>query len=366
MAEFTSSLSSPALRFAANEIIMSLRKEITPVTQFTTNFTAEAVTKGTTLLIPIIYDTEAGEFNRETNNYLTPNGSLMYTPMKFDKHIKHSFGFTANDFNLVNGTSFWSKSAESSTRALARKIANATFGLINPTSIPADPSKVDETEITDKDGNVIGKEGTPLHFGAWNEKVVGTGVFTKGIAAQLRAACDAADIAAGDTILALNPVKFAELLDTLDAQLYGGPEAIRSGIIPNLYGYKAVVEVNEMPNVGNQIGALIPATSMAIASRILPVLNPKLYEEIGVTTDEKSGLAIQLRRAGDVATDDSVATAEVLFSTKLIQPTKIVRLVTEHVDPAPTGETGPTEPAPTAPTEPGPTGDEVTGQDGQE
>ena len=359
MPGFTSSLTSPALRFAANEIIMSLRKEITPVTQFTTNFTAEAVTKGTTLLIPIIYDTEAGEFNRESNNYLTPNGSLMYTPMKFDTHIKHSFGFTANDFNLVNGTSFWSKSAESSTRALSRKIANTVFGLINATNIPT--SGTDQTEITDKDGNVIGKEGTPLEFSSANEYVVGSDAFSKSTAAMLRDACDKADIAAGDTILALNPVKFAELLATLDAQLYGGPEAIRSGIVPNLYGYKAVVEVNEMPGGvgGNQIGALIPATSMAIASRILPVLNPKLYDEVGVTTDEKSGLAVQLRRAGNVSTDDSVATAEVLFSAKLIQPTKIVRLV-KTATPSPTGETGSSgetgETGETGPTE-GPTGE---------
>lgn len=327
---FTSSLVSPALRFAANEIIMSLRKEITPVTQFTTNFTSEAVTKGTTLLVPIIYDTEAEEFNRDTNNYLTPNGSLMYAPMEFNTHVKHSFGFTANDFNLVNGTAFWSKSSEASTRAISRKIANTVFGLITPANIPTSGSY--KWDIKDRDGNTIGHEGVPLDFGSWNEKVVGTGTFTKGIAAQLRAACDAADIAAGDTILALNPVKFAELLDTLDAQLYGGPEAIRSGIVPNLYGYKAVVEVNEMPNDGNQIGALIPATSIAVASRILPVLNPKLYDEIGVTTDEKSGLAVQLRRAGNVSTDDSVATVECLFAARLIQPTKIVRLVTEHAD----------------------------------
>lgn len=351
---FTSSLVSPALRFAANEIIMSLRKEITPVTQFTTNFTAEAVTKGTTLLVPIVYDTEAGEFNRESNNYLTPNGSLMYAPMTFDMHVKHSFGFTANDFNLVNGTAFWSKTAESSTRAVSRKIANTVFGLITPSNIPT--SGTYKWDITDKDGNVIGSEGVPLEFGAWNEKVVGTGTFTKGIAAQLRAACDAADIAAGDTILALNPVKFAELLDTLDAQLYGGPEAIRSGIIPNLYGYKAVVEVNEMPNAGNQIGALIPATSIAVAARILPVLNPKLYDEVGVTTDEKSGLAVQLRRAGNVATDDSVGTVECLLSARLIQPTKIVRIVTASA-PAPTGETGESG-------EPGPTGE--TGEAGKE
>lgn len=331
MADFTSSLESPALRFAANEIIMKLEKSITKVSQFTTNFTAEATTPGTALLIPVIYDTEAQAFDRKTNNYLTANGSLVYASMQFKHHIKHSFGFTAKDFTLVNGTAFWTKSAEASTRALSRKIANVVFGMINKTNIPT--SGKDYTELFDKDGvTVIGGEGSPLSFSAANRKVVGTGTFTKGIAASLRAACEAADIPVGDTILALNPVKFAELLNTLDAQLYGGPEAIRDGIVPNLYGFKAVVEVNEMPSDDNQIGALIPSTAIAVASRILPVQNPQLFQEVGVATDERSGLAVQLRRAGDAATDDSVATAECLFGVTLIQPTKIVRLVTEADD----------------------------------
>lgn len=107
----SSSLTSPALRFAANEIIQSLNKDIVKVSQFTTNFTNDAATKGTSMLIPVIVESEAGEFNRVSNNYLTVNGNLVYTPMKFANHIKHSFGFTEKDFNLVNGTGFWSKSA---------------------------------------------------------------------------------------------------------------------------------------------------------------------------------------------------------------------------------------------------------------
>lgn len=345
-----SSLFSPALRFASNEIIMSLRKDITKVSLFTTNFTAEAAQKGTSLLIPVIFDTEAGVFARGTNDYGTPNGSLMYTPMKFDTHIKHSFGFTENDFNLVNGTAFWSKSAEASSRALSRKIANTVFGLINSTNIPTSGEN-NVTDITDAEGNpldVIGKTGTPLAFSAANRYNVGSDPFTKNIAAKLREACDAADIPVGDTILALNPVKFAELLATLDAQLYGGTEAIRSGVIPFLYGYKAVIEVNELPTDDDMVGALIPSTAIAVASRVLPINNPKLYEEVGVTTDEKSELTIQFRRGGDWRTGDAVATAEVLFGAKLIQPTKIVRLCTSST-PAPTGETGETGEDPTGP-----------------
>lgn len=332
---FNSSLRSPALRFAANEIILGLRKQVTKVSLFATNFTTDAQQKGSTMLIPVVQDVDAGEFNRSSNNYGDVDGSIMYTPMTFNKHMKHSFGFTENDFNLVNGTAFWTKSTEASIRALSRGIANAFFGHINSTEIPT--SGNDYTEWYDKDGNPVEqgtsgattvKTGSGLSFSAANEYVVGTDPFTKLGVAKLREACEAAGIAPGDTILALTPAKFAEVLSLLEAQMYGGTEAIRDGLVPYLYGYKAVIEVNELPTEGgNQVGALIPATSMAAASRILPILNPKLYEEIGVTTDEKSGLAVQMRRGGDWTTGDSVATAECLFGTKLIQPTKIVRLV---------------------------------------
>ena len=317
-----SSLFSPGLRFAANEMILSLRKDITKVTQFTTNFTAEAAQKGSSLLIPVISDAEAGAFDRTSNNYGDVNGSVKYVPMTFNNHAKHSFGFTENDFNLVNGTSFWAKAGEASARAVARKIAATVGGLINSTNIPTSG----DCQITyfDADGNEQNTDnGT---FTSANEVKV-TGELTKAKVAGFRAACKAADIPVGDTVLALNSVKFAELLALLDANMYGGSEAIRNGIIPFLYGYKAVMEMDEL-NDTNLFGALIPSTSIAIASRILPVMNPKLYDEVGTTTDDKSELTIQFRRGGDWRTGDSVATAEVLFGAKLVQPTKIVRLVT--------------------------------------
>ncbi len=316
-----SSLFSPGLRFAANEMILSLRKDIAKVTQFTTNFTSEAAQKGSTLLVPIVSDEEASSFDRETNNYGTVDGTIKYVPMTFNIHAKHSFGFTENDFNLVNGTSFWARSGEASARAVSRKIASTVGGLITATNIPT----AGDNSVTYFDGD--GNEQTTANgkFGAYNEVAV-KGELTKAKVAGFRAACKAADIPVGDTILALNSVKFAELLALLDANMYGGTEAIRDGLIPFLYGYKAVMELDDL-NDENLIGALIPSSAVAIASRILPVGNPKLYDEVGTTTDDKSELTIQFRRGGDWKTGDSVATAEVLFGAKLIQPTKIVRLV---------------------------------------
>lgn len=320
-----SSLTSPGLRYAANQILMSLHKDIAKVSQFTTNFTADAAQKGSTLLIPVASDAAAEDFDRTTNNYSHYKGSIRYVPMVFDKHKKHSFGFTENDFNLVNGVSFWEASGKKSAEAVGRAIEELVAGLITKDTVKT--SGDDKTTFSDESGNVI--TGTGETFSAANEVVLGAGDLTLKKVADLRKACRNADIPVRDTILALNSVKFAELLSLLDAHMYGGTEAVRDGLIPNLYGYKAVMELDSLSNGEgeNLVGALIPAASIAVASRTLNILNPKLYDEIGTVTDEKSGLVMQMRRGGDWTTGDSVATVECLFGAKLVMPTKIVRLV---------------------------------------
>lgn len=333
-----SSLTSPGLRFAANQILMSLHKDIAKVSQFTTNFTADAAQKGSTLLIPVANDESAGDFNRSSNNYGHYQGSIRYVPMVFDKHKKHSFGFTENDFNLVNGTSFWQAAGEKSADAVGRAIEGIVAGLITKSTVKT--SGTDETAFADENGEI--KTGTGEEFSSANEVVLGTGDLTLKKVAGLRKACRDADIPVRDTILALNSVKFAELLSLLDAHMYGGTDAIRDGLIPNLYGYKAVMELDSLSNAEgeNLVGALIPSSAIAVASRTLNVQNPKLYAEIGTVTDEKSGLVLQMRRGGDWTTGDTVATVECLFGAKLVMPTKVVRLVSAATVSG--GSTGPT------------------------
>lgn len=320
-----SSLTSPGLRFAANQILMSLHKDIAKVSQFTTNFTADAAQKGSTLLIPVATDAEAEDFDRATNNYSHYKGSLRYVPMTFNRHKKRSFGFTENDFNLVNGTGFWQAAGVKSAEAVGRSIENLVAGLIGKDTVKT--SGEDETSFTDENGET--KTGTGEKFSAANEVVLGAGDLTLKKVADLRKACRNADIPVRDTVLALNSVKFAELLSLLDAHMYGGTDAIRDGLIPNLYGYKAVMELDSLSNGEgeNLVGALIPSSAIAVASRTLDVLNPKMYDEVGTVTDERSGLVLQMRRGGDWTTSDSVATVECLFGAKLVMPTKVVRLV---------------------------------------
>lgn len=328
------SLKNPSIRFAANEIMLACRKDVAKAALFTTNFTAEAAQAGETLLIPLFDEGVAGEFRKAattsggvttpSNNYGDADGKAVYIPMSFKNHPKKSFAFGEDDFNLVNGTQFWEKAGAAAGRAIGLKILQVISGKINKTNIPT--SGVDQTTFVNEDGETV-TTGSGASFSAANEYVVGTEPFELKDLAKFRAACKAANISIGNTILMLNAVKFSEVLAKLDAHVYGGNEAIRSGIIPSLFGYKAVIENDEL-NDTNLVGALVPADSIAIGSRTFKILNPSLYQELGQVTDDASGLVLNIRRGGDWRTGDSVLTAECLFGAKLIQPTKIVRLVT--------------------------------------
>lgn len=350
MANVNTSLTSPELIFAANTSILKAQRAIAKLTKFATDFTAEAAVPGSTMMIQFFDDGEASEFNEETNNYLQADGSTSFIPVTFTNHPKKSFAFTPADFLEVNGSRFWENSGVAAGRAVEIAILKTVSQYLSAAYIPTSGTDM-QTDATGR------KTGTLLDFGTWNQHVVGTGAFDKsGVAIKARQACDNAEINPGECVLMLNAKAYGETLNSLDANLYGGPEAIRNGIIDGLYGFDCVMENDMLLKNENLVGCIIPRNAIGIAGRTLPVLNPKLYEEVGTVTDEHSGLTLQLRRGGNAATDRSVLTVEALFGAKLLQPTKIVRLVSEAYV-APTGSTGATGATGEA-EEAGPTGQE--------
>ena len=336
MANVTTSLTSPELVFAANTAILKAQRAIAKLTKFATDFTPEAAQPGSTMMIQFFDDGEAAEYDASTNNYLTADGSTSFIPVTFTNHPKKSFAFTPEDFLAVNGSRFWENSGAASGRAVEIAILKTVSQYINATKIPTSGTD----SYTDDTGRTT---GTLLDFGTWNEKVFSGTVDKNMVAVACREACDAAEINPGECVLMLNASAYGRVLASLDANLYGGPEAIRFGMIEGLYGFDAVMENDLLLKNQNLIGCIIPRNAIGIAGRILPVVNPKLYEEVGTVTDEHSGLTLQFRRTGDQATDRSVMTCEALFGAKLLQPTKIVRVVSEAYV-APTGESGETGP----------------------
>ena len=295
------SLTSPNLIFSADKAIIASRKALAKIAFFATDFSAEAVQPGTTMKIPVFKHGVASEFNASTNNYEKVDGSVIYPDVTFDHHVKHTFGFTDKDFTLVDGTNFWGKSGKASGVAISKAISSSVSALINKTNIPKS---------------------------ATNE-VVYTAV-SKTTIAQLRDTCAKADIDPGETVLLLTPKLFADLLATLDANVYGGPEAVRQGsLAPGCYGFGHIDRCNAFSSAAgeNLTGAIVAEGALGYCSAPLEPQGKAGLDEYGFATDPDSGLTIGFRRFTTQATGKNHFIGEVLMGAKLVQPTKVVRLV---------------------------------------
>lgn len=147
---------------------------------------------------------------------------------------------------------------------------------------------------------------------------------SKATVAGLYAIAEDNDIPVDRSIVAMKPTQFAGVLSALDFNVYGGTEAIRLGVIEGLYGFKAFVCAPNLPEGVD--GAIICDTAVGIASRYLFPGTEGAYPEAWAATDE-TGFTIGYRRFMDLGTGSNKFAADVLFGAKILQPTKIVRLV---------------------------------------
>lgn len=287
-----SSLTSPSLVFAAEKAIIATRRALAKAKMFSNDFSADAVQPGSTMKVPVFTPSTASAFSVASNNYETVDGSVAYQSVTFANHVKNTFCFADTDFNLVNGRGFWDKAGAASGSAVAKAIETAIIG--------------------------------GMETGATGSATIAS--ITKANVAALRGACATADIDPSRAVLMLGSVPFATLLGLLDANLYGGPSAIRDGVVEGLYGFKAVMEAPGGFASSATTGYIVQEDALVIAGRTIEVQSPKVYEEVGYTTDEDSGLTLGFRRHGDPATGLNYATVEALFGFGVVQPAAILKL----------------------------------------
>ena len=320
-----SSLTSPKLIFASNKAIIAARGELAKVSLFSTNFSDEAAQPGETLKVPIFLAGAAKDFDQDSSNYEDANGSCTWVPIDFKIHKHSTFQFNDKDF-LDTSLTLWDNAGVAAGQAIGEALVGTIVGGINKTTVPTsglDPNYTQEGST----GKTAGGVKIPT-FSAANECVfkAESGKTLKKAVALLRGQCKKVGIKPSRSTLALHSDLFAELLDLLDSNIYGGTQSIQDGIIPRLFGFKAIMECDEWTD-DNLKGAVIQEDSLAIASRVVPVGTPSQYAEIGTTTDENTGLVLGVRRHGNPGKGANFATVECLFGYKLLQPTKVIRLV---------------------------------------
>lgn len=277
------------MRTTSDFALQTLYAKLAPIKDFAHNFRDLEDRKGASIVIPVFNLSAAADFDADSNNYCNGQTEMDAATVNLSSHLVKQFMYTDRD--VAETEVQWFRDVGYATGdAIGRGIYNTVIGLLNDTNVTLSA----ESSLSAKSDFA--------------------GLVDTTYANQL-------DI--GNTVLMLGPTYFANLLGTLDAYVYGGPEAIRGGYVPGLYGFKSVVCAPGLAEGWK--GALVDANSIGIASRYLAPM-AGAYVDAWKASDPNSGLTIGYRSFANLCTGRRYLDAEILFGCKIIRPEGIVKL----------------------------------------
>ncbi len=281
----SSSLTSPGLVKAANDALVGAAPDLNIARLFAYDMSDDFAAPGTTVKVPVAKAGTVNDFNASTNDFEHTDGAVTYAPVTLNKSPKSTFEFAAFDKLEAPNAPYWAKVREAAANGVKASISTTLGGLF--TAAACTGGKAALSSVT-------------------KQKIAG-----------LRAECLGR---CADTVLALCPTYFNDLLSLLDANILGTADAIRTGYIGGLYGFKAVVQMNDLDS--GVLGAIIPSSAVAVASRAFPVADEGAYSEMGTVTDE-FGFTLTVLRHGSAAKGTGFINVASLWGAALVQPTAI-------------------------------------------
>lgn len=285
-------LTSPGIIKAANDLLVKIGPEVAAVKQFAYDCSDAVEDFGQKVRVAMVNGGTSENFGASAD-YEHETGSLTDVFVTLDKQPKSTIALSGKDVLELANAPFWNRVAEAGRNAIANAVEKSIGDAIT-TALES-----------------ITKETTAL------------GTLTLAKLAALRSKCKGK---IGDTVLVLSPEKFDEALGLFDSSVYGGTEAVRGGVIPNLYGFKSVVRM-ELPKYDGastaSTAALIPSNAIAVATRAVAVGEESCYSEIGTQADE-NGFAITVMRHGSAAKGKGYLNVTALVGATVVDAANIV------------------------------------------
>lgn len=270
--------------------IFAAHKNLAKLSLFSHTFTELNGRPGESVAVPVYDLSASAEFVAGTNDYGSGVNEVGGLLVNLDKHFVKSVAITDKDL-AYTGINWARDTGAALAERLTRDINAYVFGLVNSTNCPLSAS-----------------------FDATAKSVV----------ANLYATAEDNDIPADRCVVVLNPTQFSKVMSLLDSNVYGGSEAIRDGVIPGLYGFKGFVCSSNLPEEAK--GAIMLDESMGIVSKYLAPMTEGAYPEAWAVTGD-DGFTLGARRFMNLNTGSDLFAMDALFGAKLLQPSKVVRLV---------------------------------------
>ena len=284
-----------AAKVYSKRFIAGMTRQLAPLRAFSTDFSMEAKTPGEAVLVPLLSADAAGDWDDTTNNFNQTAATLGDRNVPLNKRKVAGFAITPAQMANFN-PSWWEGKADLDSDSIADAILSDVVALVTPA----------------KFGNAAADK-LQVSLDGFSSTAVAT-LRSKTIKKKLRVA---------RSVMALNPDFFSALLGSLDANVYGGPEAIRSGVIPGLLGFKAIVEIPQMsiPGFIAQPGAI------AVAGRAIPFLGTKQYEKVQTFVEPNTGMPMTSVMYVDGPTGKGSTTVNAMYGCMEGADEQLIRLV---------------------------------------
>lgn len=246
------------MKVCSESALQAIYPELVKLNDFCHTYSDLEDRKGAAIVIPTFDLSAAGDFVAGTNQYDSGEQEADATTLTLNKHLVKSIEYTDRD--VVETEVNWIRDAGAGIASvIGRGLNKYVMNMFNSANI----------ELS-----------AEINLG------------TKTQAAQLYkiAAENGLDVA--DSVVVLTPENFSKVLGLLDVMTYGGPEALRYGYVPGLFGFKSVVCSTYLPEGVD--GVIVNRNSVGIASRYLAPM-AGAYPDAWKTTDPSTGFTVGWR-----------------------------------------------------------------------
>jgi len=296
-----SSITSLTLDIAAEKSVRAARAQLAPLGKFCTSFAAAQGDKGDTIKVPVFSRGTAAEFAAGSNDYTSAStAGVSGVSVELNKHPWQSQRLLPDDAMETDAGRDWvEQTGITCVEAVAKYMANEVL------------------------------------VGAMKTANIGSltisGATARAKLAGIRKSAIAADINPHEATLLLPSALYTDLIDELPFNVIGDSKEIQDGVCDRLLGFARVAELQDEVSYINGSskkvtldGMVVANDAIALATRLPLVMNPEKFDVSTVSVPEVGPWSFQLRATGTAATDARYLGAEVIFGTKVLQPSKVL------------------------------------------
>lgn len=285
-----------AAKIYAKSVIAAQQPILAKLKEFSIDFSEEAKQPGEDVLVAMVSGDAAAAWNDSSNNFASTPATLGDRKVPIDQRVKSGFAITPAQMANFH-PQWWERKGELNAAEIADAILTSVAGLVtadNYGDAAADKLAVSLTGFGRK-------SITPIRAKAMKDK----------------------NLHPSRSVLVLNPEFFSALLGDLDANVYGGREAIEGGVIPGLFGYRAIMELPQLDSPG----FVAAPSAICVAGRTIPFLGTAQYDKVQNITEPNTGMVMTNVLYVDGPTGKGSMSVNALFGRAVGDDTALMRLV---------------------------------------